>query len=282
MGQGSGSDVYEKVYEFYSRGAEQKHLKSRLPVFLPHFHMIFLEILAQGQYLATDPWYHRELLSSAMNNDNNAREFVLLGFSHHHEFQTLLFGFILFIYILTILGNLAIMVLTCLDSRFHSPLYFFLCNFSITKMLVTSTVVPRILADLLPTHRTMSLAQCLTQSFFYFTLGSTTFLILTVIAFDCYVDICHPLHYPTIMSSSVCVKLVVDCWVVRTQKAFSTCASHLTVVVLGYGSIIFIYVRTGRGHSIHFYKMVALMTAVGTPFINPFTFWNEKIKSLRT
>ncbi|XP_072633634.1 olfactory receptor 6V1-like [Canis lupus baileyi] len=294
-----------------------------------------------------------------MSNFSIVREFVLLGFSHLHEFQILLFAFILLIYVLTVLGNLAIITLTCLDTRLHSPMYFFLCNFSLMEMLVTSTVVPRMLADLLSTHK----AKCLTQSFFYFSLGSTNFLILTVMAFDRYVAICRPLHYPTIMNGPVCVKLVAVCWVVGfvsiisptlqktqlwfcgpniidhyfcdsapllklscsdthhiermdfflsflfvlatmmliivsyflivaavlripsfsgRQKAFSTCASHLTVVVLGYGSTIFIYVRPGKGHSTHLNKVVALMTAVVTPFLNPFifTFRNEKFKEV--
>ncbi|XP_012623543.2 olfactory receptor 6V1-like [Microcebus murinus] len=298
-----------------------------------------------------------------MSNHSVVREFVLLGFSHLHEFQVLLFALIMPIYVLTVLGNLAIITLTCLDSRLHSPMYFFLCNFSFMEMLVTSTVVPRMLADLLSTHKTMSLAECLTQSFFYFSLGSTTFLILTAMAFDRYVAICCPLRYPTIMSRPVCVKLVVACWAVgflsivsptlqKTRlrfcgprvidhyfcdsapllklscsdtshierldfflsllfvlatmllilvsyvlivaavlripsssgrhKAFSTCASHLTVVVLGYGSAIFIYVRPGKGHSTHLNKVVALMTAVVTPFLNPFifTFRNEKVKEV--
>ncbi|XP_012661715.1 olfactory receptor 6V1-like [Otolemur garnettii] len=298
-----------------------------------------------------------------MNNNSVVREFVLLGFSHLREFQAVLFALILLMYVLTLLGNLAIISLTCLDSRLHSPMYFFLCNFSFMEMLVTSTVVPKMLVDLLSTHRTMSLAECLTQSFFYFSLGTTTFLILTVMAFDRYVAICRPLHYPTIMSGPVCVKLVVACWAVgflsivsptlqKTRlwfcgpkvidhyfcdsapllklscsdthhierldfflsllfvlttmllilvsyilivaavlripsssgrcKAFSTCASHLTVVVLGYGSAIFIYVRPGKGHSTHLNKVVALMTAVVTPFLNPFifTFRNEKVKKV--
>lgn len=298
-----------------------------------------------------------------MSNVSVVQEFVLLGFSHRHEFQILLFAFILLIYVLTVLGNLAIITLTCLDSRLHSPMYFFLCNSSLMEMLVTSTVVPRMLADLLSSHKTMTLAECLTQSFFYFSLGSINFLILTVMAFDRYVAICRPLHYATIMSGPVCVKLVLVCWVVGflsiisptlqktqlwfcgpnvidhyfcdsapllklscsdthhiermdfflsllfvlatmllivvsyvlivaavlhipsssgRQKAFSTCASHLTVVVLGYGSTIFIYVRPGKGHSTQLNKVVALMTAVVTPFLNPFilTFRNEKVKEV--
>lgn len=81
------------------------------------------------------------------------RGFVLLGLSHLHEFQVLLFAFILLICVLTVLENLAIITLTCLDSCLHSPMYFFLCNFSLMEMLVTSTVVPRMLADLLSLRR---------------------------------------------------------------------------------------------------------------------------------
>ncbi|XP_004714058.1 olfactory receptor 6V1-like [Echinops telfairi] len=298
-----------------------------------------------------------------MDNHSVVREFELLGFSHLHGFQAALFAFILPIYVLTLVGNLAIVMLTCLDSRLHSPMYFFLSNFSLLEVLVTSTVVPRMLADLLTARKTMTLAECLTQSFFYFSLGSTNFLILTVMAFDRYVAICRPLHYTTIMNGPVCVKSVVACWgvgflsivlptlqktrlwfcgpnvidhyfcdsapllrlscsdtrhiermdfflsllfvlatvllilasygfivaaVLRIpsasgrQKAFSTCASHLTVVVLGYGSTIFIYVRPSKGHTAHLNKVVALMTAVVTPFLNPFifTFRNEKVKQV--
>ncbi|XP_051857255.1 olfactory receptor 6V1-like [Antechinus flavipes] len=298
-----------------------------------------------------------------MNNHTMVRNFVLWGFSHLQEFQVLLFLFILLVYVLIMLGNLSIITITYFDSRLHSPMYFFLCNFSLMEMLVTSTVVPRLLADLLSTHKTISLAECLTQSFFYFSLGSTDFLILTAMAFDRYIAICRPLHYPTIMSNQVCVRLVVACWVVGffsiisptiqksqlwfcgpnvidhffcdsapllklscsethhiermdfflsllfvlttlllilisyifivvsvlripsssgRQKAFSTCASHLTVVFLGYGSSIFIYVRPSKGHSTDFNKVVALLTSVVTPFLNPFifTFRNEKVKEV--
>ncbi|XP_011913199.1 PREDICTED: olfactory receptor 6V1-like, partial [Cercocebus atys] len=306
---------------------------------------------------------HIEWASSAVGNYSIVTEFVLLGFSHLHEFQVLLFVLILLVYVLTLLGNLAIISLTCLDSHLHLPMYFFLCDLSLMEMLVTSTVVPRMLADLLSTHKTMSLAECLIQSFFYFSLGSANFLILTVMVFDHYMAICRPLHYPTIMNGSACVKLVVACWVVGflsivsptlqkiqlwfcgpnivdnyfcdsapllklacsdthhiermvlflsllfvlttmlliilsyvlivaavlhipsssgRQKAFSTCASNLTVVVLGYGSAIFIYMRPGKGHSTHLNKVVALVTAVVTSFLNPFifTFQNEKVKEV--
>ena len=94
-----------------------------------------------------------------MGNYSIVREFVLLGFSYLHEFQVLLFALILLIYVLTLLGNLAIISFICLDSRLHSPMYFFLCNFSLMEMVVTSTVVHRMLADLLSTHKTMSLAK---------------------------------------------------------------------------------------------------------------------------
>lgn len=115
---------------------------------------------------------------------------------------------------LTVLGNLATVTLTCLDLGPYSPMYFFLCTFSLREVLVTSTATPRMLADLLSPHRAKALAECLTQSFFYFSLGSTDFLLLTVMAFDCSMAVCHPLHYPTIMNRLVCVKLLVVCRVV--------------------------------------------------------------------
>ncbi|KAB0388971.1 hypothetical protein E2I00_001687 [Balaenoptera physalus] len=125
------------------------------------------------------------------------------------------------------------------------------------------------LADLLSTPRTMSLAERLTWSFFSFSLGSTNFLILTVMAFDCYVAICRPLHYTTIMNGPCCA-----CPPPGTRGR-SAGTSHLTVLLLGYSSAIFIYLRPGKGYSTRLNEVVA-------PFLNLFifTFPNENLRSV--
>ena len=210
---------------------------------------------------------------------------------------------------LTVLGNLAIVTLTCLDLGPHSPMYFFLCTFSLREVLVTSTAAPKMLADLLSLCRTMALAECLTQSFFYFSLGSTDFLLLTVMASDCSMAICHPLHYPTIVNRLVCVKLVVVCGVVRflsiisptlqktqlwfcipniTDHHFCDCPAAQAVLVRhpahrAHGLLLVLALqRPDKGPSAQLIKVVALMTALVTLFLNPFvfTFRNEKVQKV--
>lgn len=147
-----------------------------------------------------------------MRNDTQPKEFVLIGFSTMRPLQNVLLAPRLALYLLMIAGNGTIAVMICLDSRLHTPMYFFLCNFSLVEMLVTSTVVPRMLADLMVETTTISFGGCLVQFYFYFSLGTTAFLLLAVMSIDRYVAICHPLRYSTILSNKVCVRLVSGSW----------------------------------------------------------------------
>ncbi|KAM5190689.1 olfactory receptor 6V1-like [Callospermophilus lateralis] len=139
-------------------------------------------------------------------------EFVLLGFSSFGELQVLLYGPFLMLYLIAFLGNTLIIVMVIADTHLHTPMYFFLGNFSLLETLVTMTVVPRMLSNLLASHAVISFTGCMAQFYFYFSLGSTSFLILSDMALDRFVAICHPLHYGTLMSWAMCARLAGAAW----------------------------------------------------------------------
>ncbi|XP_028642523.1 olfactory receptor 6C4-like [Grammomys surdaster] len=139
-------------------------------------------------------------------------EFILLGLTDAPELQVWVFLFLLLTYILSILGNLTIIVLTLLDSHLQTPMYFFLRNFSFLEISFTSTFTPRILFSISTGIKTISFAGCFTQYFFAIFFGATEFYLLTAMSYDRYVAICKPLHYTTIMSNRICTLLVLCSW----------------------------------------------------------------------
>uniref|UniRef100_A0A8D1BPI5 G-protein coupled receptors family 1 profile domain-containing protein n=1 Tax=Sus scrofa TaxID=9823 RepID=A0A8D1BPI5_PIG len=274
-----------------------------------------------------------------VQNQTTVTEFILTAFPALHKLQVFLFAVLLVTYMLTLTGNGVIISLIWADNRLQTPMYFFLSNL-----------------------KTISLAGCITQTYFFFFLGTVEFILLVVMSFDRYVAICNPLRYTIIMNSRVCLLLVLGCWVgaflsvlcpvillsrlpfcseeinhffcdiapllqaacINThflemisfllsslvlltslvlttvsytyiistilripsaqgrQKAFSTCASHITVVSIAYGSNIFMYVRPSQSHSLEFDKVTAVLTIMGTPLLNPFIYSlrNEKVKEV--
>ncbi|XP_004646733.1 olfactory receptor 49 [Octodon degus] len=147
-----------------------------------------------------------------MGNHTAVTEFILLGLSSACELQMLIFLGLLLTYSLTLLGNLLIIVITLLDRRLHTPMYYFLRNFAVLEIWFTSVIFPKMLTNILMGHRTISLVGCFLQSFLYFFLGTTEFFLLAVMSFDRYVAICNPLRYATIMSKRLCGKLVLSSW----------------------------------------------------------------------
>lgn len=142
----------------------------------------------------------------------NLTEFILLGLTDIPELQTVIFLFLFFTYLLSILGNLTIIVLTLLDSHLQTPMYFFLRNFSFLEIFFTSTFTPRILFSILTGNKTISFAGCFTQYFFAIFFGATEFYLLTAMSYDRYVAICKPLYYATIMNHKACIQLVLWSW----------------------------------------------------------------------
>uniref|UniRef100_A0A8C3HIM3 Olfactory receptor n=1 Tax=Chrysemys picta bellii TaxID=8478 RepID=A0A8C3HIM3_CHRPI len=280
-------------------------------------------------------------------------QFILRGFPMSLELQTSLFMVVLLMYILTIVGNVLIIVIVIRDPCLHTPMYFFLGNLSFLEIWYITTLVPKMLANFLAQKRSISLRCCLTQAFFHFFLGATEFFLLAAMSFDRYLAVCDPLHYGAVMSNGLCLWLALGSWlggfltvflqtilvcqlpfcgpnlinhfycdvapllklacadtrfieqVVFTvaalvllssfsfttiwyvfiisavlripsnsgrQRAFSTCASHLTVVSILYGTVIFMYVRPKVNSSLELNKVVSVLNTVITPLLNPFIY----------
>nr|XP_020008786.1 olfactory receptor 10AG1-like [Castor canadensis] len=145
-------------------------------------------------------------------NHTTLVEFILLGFSDVPNLQRLLFGVFLIIYIIILIGNSLIIIITKVDPSLQIPMYFFLGNFSFLEICYVSVTVPRLLQDLYRQGRNISFLACATQMYFFLVLGATECFILTAMAYDRYVAICNPLVYPLIMNSSLCTQLAAGCW----------------------------------------------------------------------
>ncbi|XP_004683151.1 PREDICTED: olfactory receptor 2D3-like [Condylura cristata] len=139
-------------------------------------------------------------------------EFILLGLSSDQHTQVLLFGLFLVVYLLTVLGNLLIMVLLQLDSRLHTPMYFFLKNLSFVDLCFSTVIVPQMLFHLLAKKKAISFTRCSMQLAFFLLVGCTESSLLAVMSYDRYIAICKPLHYPTLMTQRICVQLVLGSW----------------------------------------------------------------------
>uniref|UniRef100_A0A8C5QKJ2 Olfactory receptor n=1 Tax=Leptobrachium leishanense TaxID=445787 RepID=A0A8C5QKJ2_9ANUR len=284
-----------------------------------------------------------------MDNQSNVTQFFLVGFAISAELQLFLFVVFLCIYLLTVTANVAIISLVHVDTRLHSPMYFLLSHLSFLEIWYTSSIVPILLANL-SGWKFISVSSCLTQIYFYFSLGSTEFFLLGVMAIDRYLAICNPLRYPSIMNNKVCIQATSACWTVGLLsvfflvllisrltfchpaiinhffcdippllrlschgtfleeivvfffacsiiltsllltvvsyvliistiskiasnkgrlKAFSTCASHFTVVTILYGTVIFIYVRPSVSSPLDISKVMGVFNTVVTPLLNP-------------
>ncbi|XP_039373311.1 olfactory receptor 958-like [Mauremys reevesii] len=154
-----------------------------------------------------------------MENRTVVSEFILLGIPNTKGLETILFVTFLAFYLCTLLGNLLIFSAILADSRLHTPMYFFLCNLSIVDLGFSSISTPKLLANLWAQSRTISLGGCMSQVFFYHFLGSTECLLFTVMAYDRYVAICHPLCYLLIMNRRVCALLAAGTWIASSFHA---------------------------------------------------------------
>ncbi|XP_038615679.1 olfactory receptor 6C75-like [Tachyglossus aculeatus] len=143
-----------------------------------------------------------------MGNGTGVREFILVGLTDDPYLQALIFLLLFLTYALSITGNLTIVTLTLLDSRLHTPMYFFLRSFSLLEIAFTSACIPSFLVTIVTGDRTISFSNCFIQLFFIIFLAGTEFFLLAAMSYDRYVAICRPLHYTTVMSRGVCTLLV--------------------------------------------------------------------------
>ncbi|XP_004441773.1 PREDICTED: olfactory receptor 12D2-like [Ceratotherium simum simum] len=149
-----------------------------------------------------------------MLNQTSVTEFLLLGVTDIQVLQPFLFVVFLTIYFLNVAGNGAILMVVISDPRLHSPMYFFLGNLSCLDICYSTVTLPKMLENFLSTHKVISFLGCITQLHFFHFLGSTEAMLLAVMAFDRFVAICKPLHYPLIMNHQLCTQMAVTIWII--------------------------------------------------------------------
>ncbi|XP_007643897.1 olfactory receptor 10AG1 [Cricetulus griseus] len=277
-------------------------------------------------------------------------QFMLVGFSDLPNLQEFLFAVFFIVYIIILIGNFLIIVVSSMDPALKKPMYFFLAHFSSLEICYVSVTIPRILYNIETQNRCISVMSCATQLCFFLIFGTTESLLLAIMAYDRYVAICNPLHYILIINPTKCTHLAVFSWlsgipvqigvtcqifslhfcssnkidhffcdvtpilklacgdtsvqelcvyVVVTvvaelpfilvlasyskimvtllrlptakgrAKAFSTCSSHLMVVILFYGSGTVTYMRPKSMHSPGTDKLLSLFYTIVTPMFNP-------------
>uniref|UniRef100_A0A8D1MYU5 Olfactory receptor n=1 Tax=Sus scrofa TaxID=9823 RepID=A0A8D1MYU5_PIG len=152
-------------------------------------------------------------------NQSCVSEFLLLGLPIWPEQQGVFFALFLGMYLTTLLGNLLIILLIRLDPHLHTPMYFFLSHLAFTDIMFSSVTAPKMLLNMQTQSHSISYAGCISQVYFFLLLGCLDSFLLTSMAYDRYVAICHPLHYITIMNQSLCLLLVIMSWTISSASA---------------------------------------------------------------
>ncbi|XP_057606689.1 putative olfactory receptor 10D4 [Hippopotamus amphibius kiboko] len=147
-----------------------------------------------------------------MRNYTPVTEFLLMGIPHTNGLENVLFVLFLGFYLLTLLGNLLILLAILTSSNLHTPMYFFLGNLSVFDIFFPSVSSPKMMLYLMGQSRTISYQDCASQVFFYHFLGCTECFLYTVMAYDRFAAICHPLRYTVIMSHRVCTIMTLGTW----------------------------------------------------------------------
>ncbi|XP_037695020.1 olfactory receptor 5B2-like [Choloepus didactylus] len=148
-----------------------------------------------------------------MENGTEVTEFILLGLTNAPELQMPLFIFFTLIYLINVCGNLGMIVLIFSDSRLHTPMYFLLSNLSLVDFGYSSAVTPKVISGFLIGDKVISYNACAAQMFFFVAFVTVENFLLASMAYDRYAAVCKPLHYTTIMTTSVCVQLVIGSFV---------------------------------------------------------------------
>ncbi|XP_069814339.1 olfactory receptor 5AR1-like [Dendropsophus ebraccatus] len=161
-----------------------------------------------------------------MKNKTLATEFVLSGLSSNPSLQLPLFLLCFFVYTVTLLGNLMIIVLIRMTPGLQTPMYFFLMNLSLVDVLYSSTITPNIMANILSEHKTISITACAIQMFLFIDLVGSEAMLLAVMAYDRYAAICKPLYYVTLINKVTCIRLVCSVYTAGCiNSLIHTCAA---------------------------------------------------------
>ncbi|XP_073760673.1 olfactory receptor 5B21 isoform X1 [Callorhinus ursinus] len=170
-----------------------------------------------------------------MDNSTKATEFILLGLTDDPNLQVPLLLVLLFIYLITLVGNRGMMVIVLSDPHLHTPMYFFLGNLSFIDLGYSSAVAPKTVATLQSGSKVISYNGCAAQFFFFVGFATVECYLLACMAYDHHVAVCRPLHYTTTMTAGACALLTVGSYVrgfldasIHTANTFrlSFCASH--------------------------------------------------------
>ncbi|XP_044898438.1 olfactory receptor 13C9 isoform X1 [Felis catus] len=312
--------------------------------------------------------FHLEVRKSTMEWENQTIlvEFFLKGLSDYPRLELLFFALILIMYVVILLGNGTLILISIWDPHLHTPMYFFLGNLSFLDICYTTTSIPSTLVNFLSERKTISFSGCAIQMFLGMAMGTTECVLLGMMAFDRYVAICNPLRYPVIMSKDSYVSMAAGSWFagiinsavqtafviqlnfcrnninhfsceilavmklacadisgnefimvvattlftlmplllivisysliissilkIRTSegrsKAFSTCSAHLIVVIIFYGTILFMYMKPKSKETLNsedLYatdKLISMFYGVMTPMMNPliYSLRNKDVK----
>ncbi|XP_057585313.1 olfactory receptor 5F1-like [Hippopotamus amphibius kiboko] len=298
----------------------------------------------------------------ARKNYTLLSEFILLGLADTLEQQIILSLLFSVIYTITVVGNVGMILLIRIDSRLHTPMYFFLAVLSFADVSYSSTITPKMLVDLLSEKKTISFVGCFLQMYFFIAFATIECILFGLMAYDRYVAICKPLLYSLIMSRTVCLKMAAGAFaagllnsmlhtgyvsslpfcssnvihhffcdnppifklscsethlyetilstfaglnMVRTLvviltsysyilfsifcthsgegrcKAFSTCASHLTAIILFYSTSIYTYLRPTSSYSLTQDNVASVFYTVVIPMLNPliYSLRNKEVKN---
>ncbi|KAM9642256.1 olfactory receptor 1J4-like [Trichechus inunguis] len=177
----------------------------------PSFNLFSARVVPRG----------REKSSLRLEKQSSVSEFLLLGLPIRLEQQAMFFAQFLNMYLTTVLGKLLIILLIRLDSRLHTPTYFFLSHLALTDVSFSSVIIPKMLINMRTQDQSIPYIGCVTQTHFFIFFGCIDNLLLGVMAYDRYVAICHPLHYTTIMRENLCFSVVAGSWLFSCSSAMS-------------------------------------------------------------
>ncbi|XP_025029394.1 olfactory receptor 14A16-like [Python bivittatus] len=147
-----------------------------------------------------------------MGNKSMMTDFLLMGFSDDHDMQLFYYLMFLFVYLTAVVGNFLIISAVALNQHLHTPMYFFLVNLSFVDICYISTTVPKTIAVTLTNNKMIPYAGCVAQVFLIITFVGAEIFLLTIMAYDRYVAICHPLQYRLIMNWNACIEMAAVAW----------------------------------------------------------------------
>ncbi|XP_059243610.1 olfactory receptor 5B3-like [Mustela nigripes] len=171
-----------------------------------------------------------------MENNTEVTEFILLGLTNAPELQIPLFIMFTLIYLITLVGNMGMIVLILLDTHLHTPMYFFLSNLSLVDFCYSTTVTPKVMAGFLLGDKVISYNACAAQMLFFVALATVENFLLASMAYDRFAAVCKPLHYTTTMTTGVCASLAMGSYIygflnasihIRDTFSLSFCMSNL-------------------------------------------------------